>query len=557
MDIEILELCKENIQPLRKGRKANQLGLALKAEGNAEIQTRLLKEREEYELGIITYDGPDPLLPRLEYITWLEQTYIKHGRECNLIPLLEDTITVFKDNPKYKQDPRFIDLVVKYVEAQDNAVELFQMVYSQGLGTMCASLYRSWAEVLDQGNDFKRADQVYQLGIANHAEPVDMLKQAHAQFQLSVGRRMMITGDLSQPLVDEAPERQALGKLKKGVGSIRAAHGSAGVLSVKSSSKSSSKKTIPVFQDGENNYEHLISVALQKNKLASIATSSKNNEENTVKPGTWNKGYNRKEVSKMISMPPTTPSFKVHVDPEAETETPKLVAKTPYNVLKTRKTEMLASSNAKEVFTSSSSAHKPLQANLGVYAGGREFSFEELRAAYYKKQEDIKNSKKEALAQLQTPAKYLIPLNMPTTPFTMGNTCDECETPLASMRNLSISSESKDPHGIQNRNDSPQTDTNEACFKTPFKHPTGFVPITPSLQGIDLSEFIETPTPVQPTQPKNNKVFSIFVDEECSSSTSSKNLLPIIEENQEGENKTSPKIVKKGFVRKKQLFSED
>lgn len=46
MDIEILELCKENIQPLRKGRKANQLGLALKAEGNVELQTRLLKERE-------------------------------------------------------------------------------------------------------------------------------------------------------------------------------------------------------------------------------------------------------------------------------------------------------------------------------------------------------------------------------------------------------------------------------------------------------------------------------------------------------------------------------
>lgn len=144
---------------------------------------------------------------------------------------------------------------------------------------------------------------------------------------------------------------------------------------------------------------------------------------------------------------------------------------------------------------------------------------------------------------------------MPSTPFTMGNTHDDCETPLASMRNLSISSDSKDACRVQIRNDSPQTDSSEACFKTPFKHPTGFVPITPSLQGIDLSEFVETP--VQPTQPKNNKLFSIFVDEECSSSTSSKNLLPIIEENQEVENKTSPKIMKKGYVRKKQLFSEE
>lgn len=62
-------------------------------------------------------------------------------------------------------------------------------------------------------------------------------------------------------------------------------------------------------QDSENNYDHLISSALQKNKLASIATSEKNNEENTRKPGTWNKTYNRREVSRLPSVP-STPSFQ-------------------------------------------------------------------------------------------------------------------------------------------------------------------------------------------------------------------------------------------------------
>lgn len=44
---------------------------------------------------------------------------------------------------------------------------------------MCAVLYKAWAETLDQAQDFKRADQVYQLGIANHAQPIDILKDSH------------------------------------------------------------------------------------------------------------------------------------------------------------------------------------------------------------------------------------------------------------------------------------------------------------------------------------------------------------------------------------------
>lgn len=41
----MLYSCKENIQPLKKGRKANQLGLALQAEVNSELHEELAKER--------------------------------------------------------------------------------------------------------------------------------------------------------------------------------------------------------------------------------------------------------------------------------------------------------------------------------------------------------------------------------------------------------------------------------------------------------------------------------------------------------------------------------
>lgn len=560
MDIEILYSCKENIQPLKKGRKANQLGLALQAEVNTELQDKLSKERGEYELAIITYDGPDPLQPRIEYVAWLEQTHIKHGRDCNLIPLLEDTITLLKDNEKYKQDPRFIELIVKYIETQENAVELFQMVYSQGLGTMCAVLYKAWAEALDQALDFKRADQVYQLGIANHAEPIEILKEGHEQFQLSVVRRKMISGDLTQTSnEEESQSRLVLGKLKKDVGSIRRAHGAPGVLTIKQNKQSSSKQ-VPIFQDLENNYDHLITAAIQKNKLASIATSEKNKEENTVKASTWNKAYNRREVSRLPSVP-STPSFKVHVDPDAEdrSDTSKTVAKTPSNVLKTRKAEF--ASNAMDVLGSGHSARKALQANLELYSGGREFSFEELRAAYYKR----KTTKNE---MFKTPLKNSHGL-LPSQ-----ESYDDCQTPLCAFSNLSLCSAVDGTNEINDKKSlhsplSKNLNNDFASCETPLKH-LGFMPLTPSIKVGDLKEFIETPDVSSENiiSKKNSLSFSVFSDD-CSSAEKShttypvakSEVLPTIEENQEMEN-DSPlsRLSKKPVVfpiRKKQLFSEN
>lgn len=69
----------------------------------------------KFELLLRTYDGDDPLQPWFEYIEWVEQTYIKHGREGNLLPLLENCLAQFKDDFKYNQDVRYVKLWIKYV----------------------------------------------------------------------------------------------------------------------------------------------------------------------------------------------------------------------------------------------------------------------------------------------------------------------------------------------------------------------------------------------------------------------------------------------------------
>jgi checkpoint serine/threonine-protein kinase len=70
-----------------------------------------------------TYLGQDPLEPWYTYIVWVEQTFSKTGRDGNLNILLEKCIKEFKGEDKYNQDPRFLDVWMKYVRKKKPPIE--------------------------------------------------------------------------------------------------------------------------------------------------------------------------------------------------------------------------------------------------------------------------------------------------------------------------------------------------------------------------------------------------------------------------------------------------
>lgn len=53
------------------------------------------------------------------------------------------------------------------------------MLYNKGLGTSCSELYRAWACYCEEAADYKKADQIYNLGMQANAEPREELEQAH------------------------------------------------------------------------------------------------------------------------------------------------------------------------------------------------------------------------------------------------------------------------------------------------------------------------------------------------------------------------------------------
>lgn len=73
----------------------------------------------------------------------------------------------------------FIFILYLQIDMQPNPVEIFQLVYDQGLCTMCAPFYIAWADELDKNDDLKLADQIFELGIRVQAQPLELLKEAH------------------------------------------------------------------------------------------------------------------------------------------------------------------------------------------------------------------------------------------------------------------------------------------------------------------------------------------------------------------------------------------
>lgn len=69
----------------------------------------------EHEEAIKLYQGVDPLSVWYDYISWIEQSYPKHGNESPLDEVVLKCIMKFEDDPRYKQDRRMIKLYIKYV----------------------------------------------------------------------------------------------------------------------------------------------------------------------------------------------------------------------------------------------------------------------------------------------------------------------------------------------------------------------------------------------------------------------------------------------------------
>lgn len=70
-------------------------------------------------------------------------------------------------------------LVFAQTDICTEPVEIFQYMHSQQLCSGLALFFESWAQLLENLGHYKKADEVFMLGIQNNAQPLDRLRKQH------------------------------------------------------------------------------------------------------------------------------------------------------------------------------------------------------------------------------------------------------------------------------------------------------------------------------------------------------------------------------------------
>ncbi|KAF9550082.1 hypothetical protein EC957_001568 [Mortierella hygrophila] len=186
VDIDAIELEKENIQPLRQGRSALTLARLFTTQHDDRAQQQaVMHGRFQAELAHID-DLDDPMDVYSRYVKWMIENYPQsagQGNDSQLSPVLERALTDFKDDERYRNDPRFVKLLIIYSEKISNTIELFNYMEANGIGSEIAMYYEEFADFLESREEFDRAREVFVTGINRRARPLGRLKKQYEDFE--------------------------------------------------------------------------------------------------------------------------------------------------------------------------------------------------------------------------------------------------------------------------------------------------------------------------------------------------------------------------------------
>ncbi|KAL2098671.1 hypothetical protein ACEWY4_005151 [Coilia grayii] len=420
------ELCKENIQPLRRGRAVSALreALSMQEEGNSAITQR----QQAFESELRMYDGDDPLDVWDRYIKWTEQTFPQGGKESNYSVLLERAVMKFTEDKKYYNDARYIDLWIKFADSCPEPLDMYRYMQAQGIGLMLSAFYIAWSEEYEKRGNFRSADGTFQEGLKVGAEPRDRLKQFHRALQARVTRHVLSGAGQEESDDDDAmdmeePNRKTLMELKA-VGKKRAvapinrgnsiAHHQPHGLQMKAPVAPVRNSRLMVFDENSGPAEP------QDPALQSwMGPPSARPKENEQKPDKWTKAKLPKKTRAglpVVVPAPAKPTFQPFVEECEQTPavTPCKINPSVNSVLSARKPhredtplkrlqDWQAQQQQQAGAQASGTDGKPREQFMYckdlLFNGATEFCFEELRAERYRQ----KMAKGPAAAGKPTP----------------------------------------------------------------------------------------------------------------------------------------------------------
>lgn len=478
------ELSKENVLPLRQGRRVAVLNSSLQPtalSNTADNDTNALwrqtaEQRRRFELEIRTYTGCDPLDPWYRYIQWTEQ---HNPRGCHADRLVEKCVALFRHEDRYRQDTRYVQLWLEMARNSLVPLQVFQFMFQHGIGTQLAALYVGWAWQHELAGNMARADAVLAQGVRAEAQPGHVLAETRRKLQERVAMAVAAAAggsDRIQTPVGPSTQapcegRRALGQLVTAPdGAVPHVRGAAALVQQRAPFRSGSvaasrpnqpsNRSLFVYRDTDENTAPAEfgvsdrtqgSSSSQSRPLTSLPVASAKQKENVRRAGPWSQPVfstsadsgvarassrahhsltSRQRVT--ASGATTIAGFQVLVDDDGErpaTQTP-TAASHSSSVLSVRSAGKVAAP-VDSTWNLPVALFEPPDPKVHVmyckdviYAGVEEVSFEELRSVEWLRRRDAETKRNSATSA----GAVLRPLSLNTQRFTGDNASVLCAT---------------------------------------------------------------------------------------------------------------------------------
>ncbi|KAG7094888.1 hypothetical protein E1B28_005695 [Marasmius oreades] len=284
VDCDVLEAAKENIQPLASGRRVTALSSIL-ATPHAQREPKLNATRNRLRINVelaLSDEEDDPLEAYWTLVSWTLENYPQgQSAESGLLELLEEATRVLKDarGGRWRKEMKYLKLWMLYASFVEKPGMIYRFLLANEIGTDDAILYEEYAAILERGGRRKEADQVYTLGVARKAAPLERLKSKHADFQ----KRMMCAAATPEAIsvtndTATTSSRRTVLSTTTATAPLQSSSTSSTRISSRSATSSSSNAPLRVFVDPTGTAEQ--SAPMEANAWPDIGTRKTRVKEN-------------------------------------------------------------------------------------------------------------------------------------------------------------------------------------------------------------------------------------------------------------------------------------
>ncbi|KAI5965574.1 BUB1 [Candida pseudojiufengensis] len=276
--IDVIEMHKENINPLSGGRSITKLTETIKNSNKNEYfqtKSRLQEEKDQFELKLQSIDElDDPLQLYLDYIDWTHRNFPQGANsDSNLINLLERCTSNFRDINQYKNDSRYIKVWLEYTKYCDTPRDVYVYLAKKEIGNQSALFYEEFAQHLEVSGKYVDANQIYELGIQNKAFPLARLQRSYDSFK----KRWEL-------------QENEMSSSRGEMGNVLALKRGSALQSIDKELPLKKKSRVDIYQDNSDTGQSVISSIFGNNQGQNLDLESKKEriKENIIIPTQWN-----------------------------------------------------------------------------------------------------------------------------------------------------------------------------------------------------------------------------------------------------------------------------